>query len=142
MDIFIPTEIGEDIVEALARLIPQLAPNNPIPTKEYLEKLISAEGSYLFIAKDEKIVGTLTLIIYQIPTGRKAWIEDVVVDSEMRGKGIAEKLIQAAINFAGKEGIQKVDLTSSIERQAAHALYKKMGFEERATTVFRLLLDK
>lgn len=141
MDIFIPTEINEDIVEAFARLMPQLSPDCQIPTKEYLEKIINADGSYLFIAKDEKVAGTLTLVIYQIPTGRKAWIEDVVVDSNMRGKGIAEKLIQSAIDFARKEGIHKLDLTSSIERQAAHALYKKMGFEERSTTVFRLLID-
>ena len=80
----------------------------------------------------------LTLVIVDIPTGRKAWIEDVVVDEAARGLHIGHALVEQAKNEAKALGVKKLYLTSNPSRQAAHALYSKCGFEEYNTCVFRI----
>jgi GNAT superfamily N-acetyltransferase len=96
----------------------------------------------LFLARDDgRIVGMLTLATFQVPTGLRAWIEDVVVDEAARGAGVAAALVQAALDHAGALGVRTVDLTSRPQREAAHRLYLRMGFETRTTTVYRRTLD-
>lgn len=139
MEIKIIKQITDEVFEGLQNILPQLSPSLAcIPDKNHLENVIKSESITLFIAKyDGKIVGTLTLAIYPTPLTRKAWIEDVVTDNAIRGKGIGKLLIEAALEYAQKLGIEKVDLTSSNDRIAAHGLYKKTGFEKRDTSVFR-----
>lgn len=140
MEIFRATEITEDIVTAFGQLIPQLCPNCNLPSKKDLEEIVQSDTTVLFLAKEKDIVGALTLVIYRIPTGIKVWIEDVVVDENMRGKGIAKKLTQHAIDFASDNGISQIDLTSSPTRIAANKLYQKLGFEKRETNAYRIKL--
>ena len=90
---------------------------------------------------DGPIVGMLALIIFRIPTGVRAWIEDVVVDSGLRGRGAGEALTRAAIDIAGARGAKTVDLTSRPSREAANRLYQKVGFELRQTNVYRYPLS-
>ena len=124
-------EVDERIVAAMARLIPQLSRSNPPPD--------AAEASVLFVAEvDGEIVGSLTLALFRIPTGLRAWIEDVVVDGSARGRGVGEALNRAAIDRASDAGATTVDLTSRPSREAANRLYQRLGFEERATNVYRL----
>ena len=94
------------------------------------------------MAKDEEIYGILTLIICKIPTGKKACIEDVVVDEKIRGKGIGRTLVNHVIQFAKEKGITKIELTSGSSRVAANILYRKMGFELRDTNFYRFLVEK
>jgi len=141
MEIRIVTEITDKIIEAFERLLPQLSSSVVLPDKEYLEKIIGSGATVLFIAEDNgQIVGTLSLVVYNIPTGTKAWIEDVVTDEAARGKGVARRLIESALEYARKLGIKKIDLTSSNDRVAAHELYRKTGFVKRDTSVFRIEL--
>lgn len=131
------------VAEAFAHLLPQLAPTLRIPAPEELQAIAKSDNSAMFCAKLEgRIVGVLTLAWYAVPSGRKAWIEDVVVDATARGHGAGEALVRAAVEYAAKCGIEKVMLTSSEARQAAHALYLKIGFEVADTTLFRLNLEK
>jgi ribosomal protein S18 acetylase RimI-like enzyme len=133
--------ITEDVVVSFDKLMSQLSENRK-PSYESLNELVQSNNLFLFVAiEDERILGTLTLITYNIPTGQKVWIEDVVVDSSARGKGIGRKLVQYAIDFAKSMGLSKIDLTSSFDRQAANELYKSMGFEKRDTNVYRLICD-
>ena len=76
-----------------------------------------------------------------LPTGVRAWIEDVVVDEEARGAGVAGALVQAALERAEQEGARTVDLTSRPDREAANRLYLRLGFERRETNVYRISLD-
>jgi ribosomal protein S18 acetylase RimI-like enzyme len=133
-------EISKEVTGAFEKLIPQLSTDCNIPTKDYLEQIINSSNSFLFLAKGKEIIGTLTLIIHQIPTGKKAWIEDVVVDNSMRGRGIGKKLILFAIEFAQNQEISKIDLTSKPGRIDANELYKKLGFKQRNTNIYRLEL--
>ena len=134
------THINETIISAFEKLIPELTnEKNRIPTKEDLQKAISSENNYLFIATEGfEIIGTLTLVFYWVPSGVKTWIEDVVVNDSARGKGVATALMWHAINMAMKKGAEKVDLSSRPWREAANNLYLKLGFEKRETNMYRL----
>ena len=132
------TIANAELIEAFQRLIPQLSSSNPPPTQEELAEIISAPSTVLFIARlEEHIVGTLTLATFRIPTGVRAWIEDVVVDSAARGHGVGEALNQAAILEAHHRGAITVDLTSRPSREDANRLYQRIGFVARDTNVYR-----
>jgi len=91
---------------------------------------------------DGRIAGVLTLVWYDVPSGRKAWVEDVVVDAAARGCGAGEALVKAATEHAARIGAAKVMLTSNPAREAARGLYRKIGFEEAGTTVFVFKTDR
>lgn len=134
----IATSVDNELVEAFARLIPQLSSSSTPPSAIALTELVEAPDSVLFIARvDEVIVGSLTLAFYRIPTGLKAWIEDVVVDDGARGHGVGRLLSEAAIDQARERGAKNVALTSRPSREAANRLYQRIGFAARETNVYR-----
>ena len=140
--IFEITEMSQKVYDAFERLLPQLSSSAKIPTWEELEDLIKSKAGIVLAAVDDEdpegtILGTMTLVVFRIPTGVRAWVEDVVVDKEARGKGIGEKLIRTSIERAKAEGAKTIDLTSRPSRVEAHRLYKRCGFEMRETCVFR-----
>ena len=133
-------EVTPELVEAMARLVPQLSRSSPPPGRRVLEEMVSAPGTRLLIARlggGGPIVGTLTLVLFRIPTGMRAWIEDVVVDESARGRGTGEALTRAAIRLAAEAGARTVDLTSRPSREAANRLYRRLGFRPRDTNVYR-----
>ena len=137
----IATESTDELVQAMAVLIPQLSKSNPPPSATDLAAIIQSEASVLFIARvDGKIAGALTLATFRIPTGVRAWIEDVVVDSEARGHGVGEALNMAAIAEARSRGAITVELTSRPSREAANRLYQRIGFVQRETNIYRFTL--
>lgn len=141
MNIYLVDTVSVELEDAFKRLIPQLSETARIPDKQTLLKIVGSNTTRLFVAEENgKIVGTSSLVIYEIPAIRKAWIEDVVVDASVRGRGVAAALIQHILEYAKEEGLEKVDLTSSIHRKAAYRLYEKLGFEQRESTVFRKTL--
>ena len=133
------TQVSDDIIDSLRRLMFQLASDCKPLTREYLQEIVNLPTVFLFVAKqDDQIVGTFSLVLYKIPTGTKASIEDVVVDISVRGQKIGEKMILFALEYAKTElGVIKLDLTSSPYRVAANALYQKLGFKQRETNVYR-----
>lgn len=137
------TEVSDALEEAFARLMPQLSPRLGAPSREELRRVAGSEtGELLAAVAGERIVGVLTLAWYDAPSGRKAWIEDVVVDGAARGCGAGDALVRAAVEHAARIGAGKVMLTSNPAREAARALYRKVGFEEGETTVFAFKTDK
>ena len=137
------TEVSDALEEAFARLMPQLSPRLGAPSREELRRVAGSEtGELLAAVAGERIVGVLTLAWYDAPSGRKAWIEDVVVDGAARGCGAGDALVRAAVEHAARIGAGKVMLTANPAREAARALYRKVGFEEVETTVFAFKTDK
>ena len=137
------TQVSDALEEAFARLMPQLSPRLGAPSREVLRRVAGSEtGALLAAVAGERIVGVLTLARYDAPSGRKAWIEDVVVDGAARGCGAGDALVRAAVEHAARIGAGKVMLTSNPAREAARALYRKVGFEEVETTVFAFKTDK
>jgi ribosomal protein S18 acetylase RimI-like enzyme len=138
----IATEVDDALVEAFDRLTPQLSKSNPPPTRSALDAICASEASTLFVAfDDDVIVGSLTLAMFLIPTGRRAWIEDVVVDEATRGSGVGARLNEAALDHARTAGARTVDLTSRPSREAANRLYQRLGFVARDTNVYRYSFD-
>lgn len=137
------TEVTESLTDAYRVLIPQLSSSSNPPTGEALQRIIESDSAQILIAENEngEILGTMTIIIFQIPTGIRAWIEDVVVDSSARGKGIGKKLNLAALELAKQAGAKTVDLTSRPARQEANQLYRSIGFAERETNVYRFSFE-
>ena len=130
--------VTPEIVAAFARLIPQLSSSNPAPTSDELRRIVDAESTLLLLAEEDGvIVGSLTLALFRIPTGLRAWIEDVVVDGAARGKGVGEALNRFALDEAKRRGATTVDLTSRPSREAANRLYQRLGFVKRDTNVYR-----
>jgi len=130
-----------EVVEAFARLLPQLS-SSAIPlTRDTLAEILASPQNTVLLARDPgaggRIIGTLTLVIFRIPTAIRAWIEDVVVDDVARGRGVGEALTLAAVKLAKERGAKTVDLTSRQSRKAAHRLYEKSGFHVRDTSVYR-----
>jgi ribosomal protein S18 acetylase RimI-like enzyme len=136
-------EVTDELVEAFALLIPQLSTSSTPTSRDELDAIVTSEASVLFLARDAggRIVGSLTLVVFRIPTGVRAWIEDVVVDGSARGAGAGEALVAAAIERAGAVGSRTVDLTSRPSREAANRLYVRLGFESRTTNVYRRTLE-
>lgn len=134
-------DVTEELVSAFERLVPQLSSSNPPPSAGDLREILADGGSSLFVARvDGRIVGSLTLATFRIPTGLRAWIEDVVVDESARGHGVGEALNRAALADARARGAVTVDLTSRPSREAANRLYRKLGFVARETNVYRYTL--
>ncbi|HEV3133057.1 MAG TPA: GNAT family N-acetyltransferase [Acidimicrobiales bacterium] len=136
-------ESTPELVEAFTRLIPQLSSSSPPPTPDELEQIAAASSSVLLVARasDGTIVGSLTLVLFRVPTGLRAWIEDVVVDESARGAGVGESLVIEALQRASAAGVKSVDLTSRPSRDAANRLYQRLGFEARTTNVYRRTLE-
>jgi ribosomal protein S18 acetylase RimI-like enzyme len=138
------SSVSNELVEAFKRLIPQLSASVPPPGQKELEEIAASPATVLFIARDQarggEIVGTLTLALFRIPTGLRAWIEDVVVDTAARGQGVGEALTRAALERARQVGARTVDLTSRPSREAANRLYQRIGFVLRDTNAYRYTL--
>ncbi len=142
MFIEIVAEVTDELVAAFDRLIPQLSRSNPPPGIDELVDIVSSPATDLFLATDDDgtVLGTATLVTFRIPTGRRAWIEDVVVDDAARGLGVGGALTQAMVDRAEELGCTTVDLTSRPSREAANRLYQREGFEQRDTNVYRRTL--
>lgn len=135
------SEVDGALVDAFARLIPQLSSSSPAPSSADLLAIVDNPNSVLFLAEvDGVVVGSLTLAFYRIPTGVKAWIEDVVVDDSARGQGVGEALNLAAIEESRKRGAKNVSLTSRSSREAANRLYLRLGFTPYETNLYRFTL--
>lgn len=130
------------VYEAVLGLLPQLAPDAELPTKDYLERVLTSENIHFFTGEldDNRIVAMLTIGTYNTPSGTKVWIEDVVVDESQRGKGFGEELMLFAIDYSKSLGAGSVSLTSRPSRIAANKLYQKIGFIQYETNVYRYLL--
>lgn len=143
MKVEIATTLTPAIVDAVEHLVPQLSRSNPPPTTVQLGDVVASPATDLFIAIDDggTIVGMATLVTFRIPTGMRAWIEDVVVDEAGRGRGVGDALTQAMVDRARELGCRTVDLTSRPSREAANRLYRRAGFVMRETNVYRFSLQ-
>jgi ribosomal protein S18 acetylase RimI-like enzyme len=136
----IATTLTPAIVDAVERLVGQLSRSAAPPTTAELSDIVSSPATDLFIAIDDggTIIGTATLVTFRIPTGMRAWIEDVVVDEAGRGQGVGTALTEVMVERAQELGCRTVDLTSRPSRESANRMYQRAGFVARDTNVYRL----
>jgi len=132
-----------ELVDAFRRLLPQLS-SSAKPLEAYdLESIVNSPATILLMARsgEGEYVGTLTLVLFRSPSGARGWIEDVIVDESQRGNGIGEALVEEAVVLARRANAKTLDLTSNPKREAANRLYKRCGFEQRTTNVYRFSLE-
>ena len=131
-------KVTGEVVEAFARLLPQLSSSAPPLDQAALDALVDCPANTVLIARSEgTITGMLTLVMFPLPTGLRAWIEDVVVDESARGQGLGELLTREALRRAREAGARTVDLTSRPSRVAAGRLYERLGFAVRDSRLYR-----
>jgi ribosomal protein S18 acetylase RimI-like enzyme len=139
------SEVTDELVEVMSRLVPQLSSTAAAPDRAALEEIVASPASSLLVAHlgscDSAVVGMITLVAYRIPTGLHAVIEDVVVDESARGHGVGAALVLEAVRLARGLGARHVNLTSRSSREAANRLYVRAGFVKRDTNVYRLDLS-
>jgi ribosomal protein S18 acetylase RimI-like enzyme len=135
-------EVTDEAVEAFGRLLPQLSSSAAPLDAAGLATVVASPAITVLVARSEgHIVGSLTLALFPIPTGLRAWIEDVVVDEAARGQGVGAVLTQEAIRRARDAGARSLDLTTRPSREAAGRLYERAGFQQRETRLYRYSLD-
>jgi ribosomal protein S18 acetylase RimI-like enzyme len=130
------TEATDEVVEALGRLVPQLSARREPPSAGYVAEIVANETLLVARSDDGAIVGTLTLVLFGIPSARRARIEDVIVDASARGQGVGEALTREAMRRAAEAGVRAVELSSNPTREAANRLYQRVGFQRRETNVY------
>jgi ribosomal protein S18 acetylase RimI-like enzyme len=139
-------EVNTELIEAVASLVRQLSTSASVPTKDHLLEMVKPACTTLLLARDRsaggKIVGMLTLVVFRIPTGVRAWIEDVAVDVAARGSGVGEALSREALRIAAERGSRTVELSSRPSREAANRLYRRLGFVPRDTNVYRFTIER
>ena len=150
MTVELITAATPELHEAMGRLLPQLSRSAAPMSEADVERFLSQSSVHLFVFRAETadadgnnpILGMLSLATFEIPTGVRAWVEDVVVDEAARGQGAGLALVEAAIEHAKTVGARTVDLTSRPSREAANRLYQRAGFKLRETNVYRVTLEK
>lgn len=148
MQVEVLRKVTDETVKAFGRLLPQLSRSAPPLDHAGLSRVVQAESNIVLVARGQaaggvpgEIVGTLTLAIFPIPTGVRAWIEDVVTDDAARGQGVGTALTLEALRLAREHGARTVDLTSRPSREAAGRLYERLGFERRGSRLYRRQLE-
>ncbi|MFF3579788.1 GNAT family N-acetyltransferase [Streptomyces mirabilis] len=139
----IAREASQELVDAFGRLLPQLSSTADPLGYEAIDRMVTCDASTVLVARtSDEIVGTLTLVLLPLPSGLRARVEDVVVDTVARGRGVAGLLTQEALRIAQEAGARTVDLTSRPDRAAANRLYERLGFRARQSTVYRFPIDR
>jgi ribosomal protein S18 acetylase RimI-like enzyme len=137
----IAREADQELVDAFARMLPRL-PRGAAPLDlAAVARILTCDANTVLVARSASgIVGALTLVMFPVPSGLRARIEDVVVDHAARGHGVAGLLTHEALRLAREAGARTVDLTSRPDRAAANRVYERMGFRPRESTVYRVPL--
>ena len=150
MTVELITAATPEIHEAMGRLIPQLSRSAAPMSEADVQRFLSQDSVHLFAFRPDEadaqgnrpILGMLSLVAFEIPTGVRTWVEDVVVDEAARGQGAGFALVEAAVEHAKNVGARTVDLTSRPSREAANRLYQRAGFQLRETNVYRVTLEQ
>ena len=132
-------EVRTEYIDGINNLLGQLTSSPKEMNEALLQAIVESDRTHLFLAYiGNQMVGMATLAAYVIPTGTKAWVEDVVVDNNFRGKHIAKKLINHVVEYTKKYSPCSLMLTSRPMRVAANKLYQSVGFEKRETNVYKI----
>jgi len=136
-----------ELVELLNSLFEQEAefePNSETQSKALSKIILDPKIGIILIAKDDdKILGMVNLLFTESTAlgSKVALLEDMVILSSSRGRGIGSQLIDYAISEAKKVGCKRITLLTDIENTKAQSFYQKKGFVKSKMTPYRLLLD-
>jgi GNAT superfamily N-acetyltransferase len=98
-----------------------------------------ALGQLFVLSIDGKVAG-MANALFTISTSegkRVLLLEDVIVVSEHRGRGLGHRLVEHVLNWAREQGLVRVTLLADRDNQAALDFYRKLNFENSQMTVLR-----
>ncbi len=132
------TAFSDELAGTIETLLPELS-DTAVYDLETVKAIVASDATHLYLARlDGRVVGTACLVVYPIPTGIRAHIDDVVVDASARGHGLSRLLLAHLIAEAtDRFHVRTIDLTSRPHRTAANHLYRTSGFVMRDTNVYR-----
>jgi len=135
-------KLDSNVHELIHKFILQLTSHESTVDSTLIEAIINEDNSHLFFAINDQgeYMGMFAIGFYISPTGKKAWIEDVVVAISYRGQGVGKFLIEFAIQYAKEQNADTLMLTSNPERISANKLYQNLGFQQKTTNVYRMKL--
>lgn len=138
--LFHPIETTATHAQEVSALMEQLSPERSRVTEQSLRAL--AENHLLFVAlADKEIIGMATLIEHRTLNSYTGYVEDVVVDKNFQGVGIAKRLMEALIKHGTVLGMNSFSLTSSPRKESANKLYRTLGFHVRETNAYRYVVS-
>jgi GNAT superfamily N-acetyltransferase len=136
------------MVELLGHLFKQESDFAPSASKQRraLALILSqpSAGQLFVLTVDDKVLGMVSLL-FTISTaegGKAAWLEDLVVKPEQRGRGLGTRLLRAAVDWARREGITRITLLTDSDNVGARGLYLRHGFKTSAMQPLRLHLTR
>lgn len=137
------TRFSKPVFEAVLKLLPQLSPDAELPTVNSFKNILISSNTHFFIIEleNKEIVGMLSVCTYNLLSGNKFWIEDVVVDESQRGKGLGKELMLFAISYSKSMGATSIMLTSRPSRVAANKLYTELGFKRYETNLYKYIFE-
>jgi len=130
-------------IQDFARILPQLSstPRTEEEIRLNLQRGIDSPTSRTLVIRDDgRIQASATGNLAPIPTGFKPWVDDVVTDELYRGKGYGARLMEALHGWFEENGAPYANLTSTPDKVAAGGLYERLGYRQRNTRVYRLIL--
>jgi len=110
-----------DVVQMAARISAYLVDNN-----------------YLLVAEEEGnilgVIGFSLFEMFRLP-GKCCYIDALVIDETLRGKGVGKKLLAYAEQLAQEQGSIAVELVSANHRKkgGTHAFYENLGYKTSVT---------
>lgn len=130
-------DFGPRQLADLQRLMGVLSPTRTL-TEEILHETLRTGRLFVAETEEGQIVGCATLCPFCSPTGRKASVEDVIVLPECQGLGLGRRLMLHLLEEARKQAPLTLQLSSRPSREAANALYRRLGFVQRETNAYKL----
>lgn len=133
-------KLTDTIQNQIADLYKQLNADN---IQRPLEEILKSDNNVLVIicTIDGNIVGTALLSTYKVISGFRGMVDDVVVDSAQRGKGIGRKLMEKLLEEGKRLDLDEILLFTGHHRAPAIALYKSLGFNMRDSGLYNLRLN-
>ena len=124
--------------DEVVMLLHQLWPDKPLNTQSlrlvYDHALSSENQKYLCAVENNKVIGFGSLIIKNNlwQEGNLGHIDELVVDTDFRGRGVGRQLLSQLIQLAKERKCRRVELDTAFHRKEAHRFYEQQGFENRA----------
>jgi phosphinothricin acetyltransferase len=133
-------DITTEVQDQISALFKQLAPNkNQIDLEDIFKDKNDIHLAYCI--ENGEIIGIASMCIYTVISGKKAWVEDVVVHENARGKGLGRKLMNKLLEVAKEKELTEVLLFSAENRVAAKQLYEDLGFVMNASKLYKLPIE-
>ena len=97
----------------------------------------------IYVVRDGTDLVAMVSLLYTVSSaegGKAAWLEDLVVRPDWRGRGIGRTLLKHVAARARADGVLRVTLLTDPGNERAHASYEGLGFRFSAMRPMRLKL--